>query len=183
MLVTMPATGAQEDIIWGCEMKPDNQSVLGCLARGPSHPAELSERTIERSARLSSHTAHTHASMTENTHRPGRGRKDCCANQVCRWNNSVCGYVLNLVLKWSLFLTKNWNIWVDEKHGNNLYTIIKATANPYEQSQTHTPVCVSWDPLSSYSQKWVSLRFLSLFSSLKISCCWWDFIVCIYMFM
>lgn len=41
-------------------MKPDNQSVLGCLARGPSHPAELSERTIEHSARLSSHIAHTH---------------------------------------------------------------------------------------------------------------------------
>lgn len=54
------ATAAQEDIIWESEMKLDNQSVLGCLARGPSHPAELSERTIEHSAHLSSHIVLSH---------------------------------------------------------------------------------------------------------------------------
>lgn len=42
-------------------MKPDKQvRVLGRLTRGPSHPAELSERTIEHSARLSSHIVLTH---------------------------------------------------------------------------------------------------------------------------
>ena len=46
------------------DLKPDNQAECwACWPEGPSHPAELSERTIEHSTCLSSHIVlvHKHA--------------------------------------------------------------------------------------------------------------------------